>query len=175
MLGPTIETERLTLRPPRLDDLDPWCEMMADEEASRFVGGVMPRPIVFRLLATMTGHWALLGYGMFSVIEKSSGCWIGRLGPWNPEGWPAPEIGWGLSRHAWGKGYAAEGARAAMDWTFDNLGWEEVVHCVDPRNANSIALAKRLGSVYRGKGALPPPIGTEIDIYGQTRQAWRAR
>jgi RimJ/RimL family protein N-acetyltransferase len=172
MLGPTLETDRLILRPPEIADLDGWAEMMADEETARFVGGVQPRAIVFRTMATMTGHWALLGYGMFSVIEKSSGRWIG---PWQPEGWPGPDIGWGLSRPAWGKGYAAEGASAAIDWAFDHLGWIEVIHCCDPRNRNSIALALRLGSIRRGTAVLPPPFGTEIDIYGQSREAWRNR
>jgi len=175
MLGPTLETERLVLRPPEIADLDAWAEMMADEETARFVGGAMPRESVFRVLATMTGHWALLGFGMFSVIEKSSGRWIGRLGPWNPEGWPGREVGWGLSRQSWGKGYAAEGARAAMDWAFDHLGWDDVIHCVDPRNQNSIALAQRLGSAHRGTGTLPPPFGTKVEIYGQTREEWRKR
>jgi RimJ/RimL family protein N-acetyltransferase len=175
MPGPTLETERLLLRPPHIADLDAWSEMMADEETARFVGGVMPRPMVFRVMATITGHWALLGYGMFSVIEKSSGRWIGRLGPWNPEGWPGPEIGWGLSRHAWGKGYATEGAGAALDWAFDQLGWTEVIHCVDPRNTGSIAVARRLGSTRRGTGRLPAPFGTEVEIYGQSREAWQSR
>ena len=43
MLGPTLETDRLLLRPPEIADFDAWCEMMADEEAARFVGGAMPR------------------------------------------------------------------------------------------------------------------------------------
>jgi len=173
MLGPTLETNRLLLRPPEIADFDAWCDMMADEEAARFVGGAMPRETVFRVMATMTGHWALLGFGMFSVIEKSEGRWIGRLGPWQPAGWPGPEVGWGLSRHAWGKGYATEGARAAIDWAFDHLGWTEVIHCVAPRNENSAALARRLGSTRRGTGLLPPPFGSEVDIYGQSRETWR--
>ena len=55
MLGPTLETDRLLLRPPEITDFDAWCEMMADEEAARFVGGAMPRETVFRVMATMTG------------------------------------------------------------------------------------------------------------------------
>ena len=175
MLGPTLETDRLLLRPPAIEDLDPWAEMMADEETARYIGGVMKRPVVFRALATMVGHWQLLGYGMFSVIEKESGRWIGRLGPWNPEGWPAPEVGWSLSRAFWGKGYASEGARAAMEWAFEHLGWEDMIHCVHPDNHNSINLAKRMGSTYRGTATLPAPFEFEVVSYGQTRAAWRAR
>ncbi|MDE2249916.1 MAG: GNAT family N-acetyltransferase, partial [Gammaproteobacteria bacterium] len=117
-----VETERLILRQPRLADLDAWAEFMADPETAGPVGGVQPRPTVWRGLATMVGAWAMNGFGMFSVFEKGSGQWVGRLGPWSPEGWPGTEVGWGILRDAWGKGYATEGAAAAIDWAFDALG-----------------------------------------------------
>ena len=111
-----IETPRLILRPPRLEDLDAWAEMITDELSARFIGGVMPRPISWRQLMTVIGSWHAHGFAMFSVIERSSGRWIGRLGPWMPEGWPGPEIGWAIARDCWGRGYAGEGASAATNW-----------------------------------------------------------
>jgi len=174
--GPTLETERLILRPPREEDLDGWAAFMGDEASARFVGGVQPREAAWRSMAAMAGSWGLRGFGMFSVIEKASGSWVGRLGPWMPEGWPGTEVGWGLARAAWGRGYAAEGAAAAIDWAFDALGWDEVIHCIDPANAPSIALAERLGSANRGPGKLPPPFETApVDIWGQPREQWRTR
>ena len=175
MLGPTLETERLLLRPPVEEDLDGWAELMADD-SSRFIGGPVARPAAWRGMATMAGHWALRGFGMFSVVEKSSGRWIGRLGPWLPDDWPGTEVGWGLLRSACGKGYATEGAAAAMDWAFDELGWDEVIHCIDPENVGSIHVAQRLGSTNRGPGILPPPFESlNVDIWGQTRSEWRRR
>ena len=53
-------------------------------------------------MATMTGAWSLCGFSMFSVTLRESGRWIGRIGPWRPEGWPGTEIGWGLARDTWG-------------------------------------------------------------------------
>ena len=114
MHDPTLETPRLLLRPPIEEDLDRWAEFMADEEASRYLAGAQPRAVAWRAMATMTGSWVLKGFSMFSVIEKESGRWVGRLGPWQPEGWPGTEVGWGLHRDAWGKGYATEGAAAAI-------------------------------------------------------------
>jgi RimJ/RimL family protein N-acetyltransferase len=176
MLGPTLETARLILRPPKESDLDGFAEMMGDEEAAEFVGGLQERPGAWRGMAAMAGSWALRGYGMFSVVEKHSGRWVGRLGPWRPEGWPGAEIGWGLVRSVWGKGYATEGAAAAMDWAFDALGWEDVIHCIAPANANSARVAERLGSKLLGQDYLPPPFDSEpIDIWGQTRAEWRAK
>ena len=98
VLGPTFETDRLILRPPVQSDLDAYAAMMADEEAARFIGGTSPRSAVWRALTSVAGSWALMGFGMFSVIERSSGRWVGRLGPWQPDGWPGTEIGWGLAR-----------------------------------------------------------------------------
>jgi RimJ/RimL family protein N-acetyltransferase len=176
-MGPTIETERLILRPPIEQDLDGWAELMGDAEASRFIGGPMPRATAWRGMASMAGSWLLKGYGMFSVVEKESGAWVGRFGPWQPEGWPGTEVGWGLVRRAWGKGYALEGARAAIDWAFDALDWAEVIHTIDPENRASQALAQRLGSANRGPGRLPPPYEHfTVDVWGQTREQWaRAR
>jgi RimJ/RimL family protein N-acetyltransferase len=176
LIGPTIETSRLVLRPPQEPDLDGWAEFLGDERTARFVGGVQARPAAWRSMAAMTGSWVLRGFGMFSAIEKASGRWAGRLGPWAPEGWPGTEVGWGIHHDFWGKGYATEGAEAAIDWAFDALGWSEVIHCIDPANAASIAVAERLGSVRGGETRLPPPFETyEVGIWGQSREQWRGR
>ncbi len=175
-LGPTLETERLILRPPAAADVEGHTRMMADEEAARFLGGAIPAPTAWRGWSGVVGHWVMRGYGMFSVIERSSGAWIGRIGPLCPEGWPGTEVGWGLAREAWGKGYATEAAQRAIDWAFDELGWSEVIHCIETANVNSAAVAKRLGSKILRRDHLPPPFGhIELDIWGQTREEWRAR
>jgi len=173
---PTIETERLILRPTAPQDFEPWAAFMADADASRHVGGPQARSVAWRGFLSMAGAWAIQGFAMFSVIEKSSGRWVGRLGPWVPEGWPGNEVGWGLAREFWGRGYATEGATAAIDWAFDRLGWNDVIHCIAPDNAPSQAVARRLGSSVRGRTNLPAPFETIIvDIWAQSRDAWRAR
>jgi RimJ/RimL family protein N-acetyltransferase len=175
-MGPTLETERLILRPPVQADLDGWEAFCADAEVMRYLGGVLSRPLAWRNMATTAGCWGLQGFGMFSVIEKSSGRWIGRIGPIHPEGWPGDEVGWGLVRDAWGKGYAYEGAAAAMDFAVDVLGWRDVIHTIDPENSASQLVAERLGSSLRGPGALPDPFADQpVEIWGQTAEQWRAR
>ncbi|NJC05350.1 RimJ/RimL family protein N-acetyltransferase [Sphingomonas kaistensis] len=176
MSPPTIETERLILRGIQEADLDGWAELMGDPDSARFIGGVMKRAGAWRSMAAFAGSWSLKGFGMFSVVEKSTGRWIGRLGPWQPEGWPGTEVGWSLLKSAWGRGYAAEGATAAIDWAFDNLGWSEVIHVIDVDNAPSIALAERLGSTDLGPCALPPPLDKyNVHAWGQSRDQWLAR
>jgi RimJ/RimL family protein N-acetyltransferase len=171
-----LETPRLLLRPPRAEDLDAWAVMMTDPEAARFIGGTMPRPVSWRGLMTMIGAWHAQGFAMFSVIEKSTGRWVGRLGPWMPEGWPGSEIGWAIVRDCWGRGYAPEGAIAATNWAFDTLGWTRIIHSIAPENVSSQRVAQKLGSRNLGPGRLPAPFEHDaVDIWGQSRDEWRAR
>ncbi|KRE89530.1 acetyltransferase [Frateuria sp. Soil773] len=171
-----IETDRLILRPTRAEDFEGWAALMGDAENSRHIGGPQPRPMAWRGFLSMVGAWEIQGYAMFSVIEKASGRWIGRLGPWQPVGWPGTEVGWGILRDAWGKGYATEGAAAAIDWAFDTLGWTEVIHTIAPDNLASQQVARRLGSSLQGPGRLPEPFQDEaVDVWGQSREAWMRR
>ncbi len=171
-----IETERLLLRPVTAEDFEPLCEMMADVETARFIGGAMTPPAVWRNLCALSGAWTIRGYSMFSVIEKSSGQWLGRLGPWYPHGWPGPEVGWALNKAAQGKGYAVEGASAAMDYMVDVVGVDEVIHCIDKDNLASIKVAERLGSYWMKEAVAPAPFQNVVwQIYGQRADEWRAR
>jgi RimJ/RimL family protein N-acetyltransferase len=172
----SLETPRLVLRPTRREDFDAWAAFMADAESARFVGGVQARPVAWRGFLTMAGAWAIQGFAMFSVIEKASGRWIGRVGPWQPEGWPGTEVGWGIARDRWGLGYATEAATAAIDWAFAELGWTEVIHTIDLANAASQTVARKLGSRNLGPGRLPAPYeNLVIDVWGQTKSEWLAR
>lgn len=170
-----VETERLLLRPPSAEDFDAFAAFCADPVAMEHLGGVQAPPVAWRSLAALTGSWQLLGYSMFSVIEKDSGRWVGRVGPWQPHGWPGPEVGWSIVPARWGRGYAPEAARAAIDWAFDTLGWSEVIHTIAPDNINSQVVARKLGSQVLRATRLPPPQEVEVDVWGQSRQAWQAR
>lgn len=170
-----LETARLILRLPRIEDFERYAELMADETASLHIGGQLPRGAAWRRFLQMPGAWALQGFAMFSVIERSSGRWVGQMGPWRPDGWPGNEIGYAFHPDAWGKGYAVESAVAAVDWSFDTLGWDEIVHCIAPGNVASQTVAKRLGSTLRGPVRLPPPSHeAAVELWGQTRVQWRA-
>lgn len=173
-LGPTLETDRLILRPPVRADFEGLCAFHADPEAMLHLGGVQSPAQVWRTLCTMAGAWHLDGFHMFSVLEKATGEWLGRIGPLYPHHWPDREVGWGLMRSHWGKGYAHEAAACAMDYVFDTLGWDRVIHTIAPDNYASAAVAKSLGSRNQGPGRLPDPYAAyAVDIWGQTRDEWR--
>lgn len=176
MTSPILFTERLILRAPDASDFEAWARFHAEETTMRFLGGVQPRSVAWRGLCGMAGAWSIRGYSMFSVIERSTGRWIGRIGPHYPEGWPGCEVGWGVLGEFAGRGYAFEAAVAAIDYAFDVLGWDDVMHIIDPDNAPSIALATRLGSANRGRTRMPEPLDTLIvDDWGQSAAQWRAR
>ena len=172
-----LETPRLLLRPTRREDFEPWAAFMADAESARFVGGVQPRPVAWRGFLTMAGAWAIQGFAMFSVIEKATGRWVGRIGPWQPEGWPGTEVGWGIVRDRCGLGYATEAATATIDWAFAELGWTEVIHTIDVDNvgvASRRAQARLAQSRPRTDCRSRTP-NIVVDVWGQTREEWLAR
>lgn len=169
-------TERLLLRPPQPADFEGWAEFQADPVQTRFVGGPQERSAAWRSFCTMAGAWAMQGFAMFSMIERASGRWIGRTGPWCPEGWPGTEVGWGVLASHQGQGFAHEAAAASIDYAFDVLGWERVIHVIDPDNVASRRLAERLGSRNLGPTCLPAPYAdSRVDAWGQSAAEWRAR
>jgi RimJ/RimL family protein N-acetyltransferase len=174
-LGPTLETERLLLRVPVQADFERYAEMLASEDAARFIGGTLLRAPAWRKFLQMPGAWAVQGFAMFSVVEKASGRWLGQMGPWRPEGWPGNELGYAFHPDAWRQGFAIEAGLAARDWAFETLGWDDAIHCIAPGNVASQKVAQRLGSRNRGPGRLPPPFeDVPIEIWGQTRADWLA-
>ena len=173
---PAIETARLLLRLPRLEDFERYAELHADDQAARHIGGLLPRGSAWRKFLQQPGAWVIQGFGMFSVVDRGSGQWLGQAGPWKPDGWPGNEIGYAFHPDAWGRGYATEAVSATIDWALDNLGWHEFIHCIAPANQPSQQVARRLGSALRGPGKLPPPSeDAQVEIWGQSAEQWRAR
>jgi len=175
MTHPILFTERLLLRRPAARDLDAWAAFCADPVAMAHLNGPMPRSLAWRDLCLRGGAWDIAGFSMFSVIERATGRWVGRIGPWQPDGWPGSEVGWGVAGEFAGRGYAYEASVAAMDYAVDVLGWETVIHTIAPENERSWKLAQRLGSANRGPVTLPAPLAhLRVDAWGQTAGQWRA-
>jgi len=145
---PLIETERLVLRAPGPQDWEPYAAFILSDRADFIRPAEFDRGLAWRAFCHATGMWVVRGYGSFVIADRVTGATLGMTGPWHPEGWPEPEIGWTIwSTEAEGKGIAAEAARAAIDFAFRDLGWPTAVSYIAPGNERSIALAKRLGAV----------------------------
>jgi RimJ/RimL family protein N-acetyltransferase len=159
-----IETERLILRRHRLDDFEACLAYSRDPEVMRFIGGASSSPEdAWNRLLRYAGHWTLLGFGMYVIVEKGSGAVIGETGladfhrGLGPGFDGTPEAAWVLARSAHGKGYATEAAAAAIArFTQDNPATTRTVCIINPFNAESIRVAEKLGyrrfgeAVYKG-------------------------
>ena len=142
------------------DDFDHYARLMGNPEITRFLpSGVMAPDDAWQHMAMIAGHWNLLGYGIWAVDRKDDGAFIGRTGFWNPPGWPAMELIWTLDRPFWGKGYATEAARAALDFGFTSLGVKHLTSHIDAENKRSQQVARRLGQSRIGE--------TEINFMGR--------
>lgn len=161
-MSPVLETERLQLRRHQVSDFEASCRLWGNDEVTRYIGGrTSTAEEVWSRLLRYAGHWDLLGYGYFAVIEKQSGAMIGEFGlaDFHRSIDPAltdPEAGWVLHPDYHGKGLAAEALTALLAWA-DAQEMPRTCCLIDPENTPSLRLAQRMGYVeqetvsYHGK------------------------
>ncbi len=143
---PVLETARLVLREPREADF-PAMLAFNDSDRAQYVGGGAPRQQVWRGLLANIGHWALRGYGFWSVDTKA-GEFVGRVGVIFHDDWPEPELGWQVFANGEGQGYAHEAALAARAYHAAHVSAQPLISMIVPENTRSIALATRLGARF---------------------------
>lgn len=143
-MSTTLSTDRLTLGPLGQEHFEAVAAFYATDRAA-YVGGQKSRSLSWRQLAAEIGHWTLRGFGRFAVSETATGAFVGIVGPWHPEGFPEPEIGWDLWDGFEGRGYATEAGHAARAWCYGSLGWSTAISLIDARNPGSEGVARRLG------------------------------
>ncbi|MCV2874287.1 GNAT family N-acetyltransferase [Defluviimonas sp. WL0050] len=146
MTPPTLHTDRLTLRAPKLADFEHWAEFFASPR-SIHERGMMDRNEAWKNWAADVALWQFKGYGAFGLDDRKTGAYVGEVGIYEFMGYPEPELGWFTVPEAEGKGYAAEAARAVMVWARKSFGWDRLINIIDPANARSIALGLKLGGV----------------------------
>lgn len=155
-----LETERLTLRMPTLDDAPGAAEMLGDPEVMRFLGGqAVPAQEVPAVVGKWIERWELHGLGPFVVERKEDGRFLGRTGilVWDTRTWvhaepgeieyAQPELGWAYARLTWGNGYATEAAGAVRGWVRRERGVDRLISLIVPTNVRSCGVAERLGAV----------------------------
>jgi RimJ/RimL family protein N-acetyltransferase len=150
--APVIQTERLTLRHFRTDDIQAFAETMANPDVVRYLGGEPnDREDAWRKLLTGAGFWSLMGIGMWAVERRSDRRLIGHLGFFDfqrdmrPSIAGEPEMGWVFNPKAHGQGYATEACEAALDWFDRTQPPASIPAIISRENAASMRLAERLG------------------------------
>ena len=161
---PTLTTDRLILSAVSLDDWEPYAAMWADPRTTAFIGGApRPRDIAWTKFCQSAGLWPLLGYGYWSVIERSSDAFAGIAGFAEFErGYPAlggfPEAGWAFAPDFWGRGFASEAVAAVLAWADTTLTVTETRCMIDRGNDASVKVAIRNGYLATGELANDMPV-----------------
>jgi RimJ/RimL family protein N-acetyltransferase len=151
-----IETERLLLRKPRVEDAADLAVAYANPEVVRFMGDGSTATLaeVEEGIARWLRRWDDWGMSLFSLERRDDGRVVGRAGflRWDPETWEIGgdevELGWLLAREHWGRGYATEASLALRDWAFDQRGLTRLISLINPENVRSIGVAERIGERY---------------------------
>jgi RimJ/RimL family protein N-acetyltransferase len=152
---PRLATARLLLREPRADDFERFAANAADPVARQHIGGVLDRAEAWRRFHSMAGQWMMQRVGWWMVEEPALGA-IGTVGVFRRETGPELEIGWSIDRPYWGKGYAPEAARAALDFAAVLPGGERIIAYVGVANVASCSVADKIGMKREA----------EVDFYG---------
>lgn len=147
----SLTTDRLILRRWTAADREPFAAMNVDPEVVRYLRGKLDRAASDAFIDRIEAGFRRYGFGLWAVEVKDSGLFLGFTGlamqNFPAHFTPAVEVGWRMARHAWGKGYATEAARAAVMYGFTTVGLPEVVSITTRTNERSIAVMRRLGMV----------------------------
>jgi len=144
-----IETERLILRRWRNEDREPFARINADPQVVEHLPAPLGREESDALIDRIEAFFEEHGFGRFAVEEKATGELAGMVGlnipayalPFSP----CVEIGWRLAPPFWGRGYASEAARSALQFGFKTAGLPEIVAFTVPANVRSQRVMQRIG------------------------------
>ena len=151
-LVPQLETPDLLLRAPQVSDLPEFTVLANDPAFYRNLGNKpMTEEEIWRRMLGQLGHWALLGYGAWSVEEKATGRYIGTVGFFDYQRDLTPslkgtlEAGWTIAPRVHGRGFATQALQAALTWAEPRFPTARFTCIIDPENVASLAVARKFG------------------------------
>jgi RimJ/RimL family protein N-acetyltransferase len=164
---PILETERLRLRPVSADDLDEFAELYADADVMRYIGirGALTREETAERLDFMLDHWRKHGFGMWTMLRKDDGAFIGRCGLRYVENSTEMELGYTLKKAFWGQGFATEASLVVVRYAFEMMRVGRLVALADPDNKASINVMKKVGMTFERLGLF---YNSECVLYAMT-------
>ncbi len=146
-----IETERLLIRPFKMEDIEGAYTMNLDTEVSKYTGDggvVSKKEIERRIVEDVFGDYQKHGYGRLAVELKEENKFIGFTGLKYLEDMKEVDLGYRFMKEYWGKGIATESARACVDLGFNSLGLNRMIAMVLPENSGSIRVLEKLHFNY---------------------------
>jgi RimJ/RimL family protein N-acetyltransferase len=175
----------MSLRLWRSSDLEVFAALNADRRVMEFFPKTLDRAESDAIAARIGEHFERHGFGLWAVEVVGIADFIGFVGlnvpNFEAHFTPCVEIGWRLACEHWGRGYAIEAARAALDFAFDRLQLEQVVSMTVPANLRSWRVMERLGMTRSAdedfehpKVAKGHPFRRHI-LYRMSRSTWANR
>jgi RimJ/RimL family protein N-acetyltransferase len=155
-VAPTLQTQRLVLRPMRMEDWPDYRDLMMSERA-RFMGGPHATENAWGMFCQDVAQWELMSHGALMMDDRQSGACLGQVGINHGPLFPEHELGWLVYERAEGKGYAFEAASAFRDWARDLRRLPTLVSYMDADNHRSASLAGRLGATLDPHAPRPDP------------------
>lgn len=157
----TVKTKRLILRPWQEADLEPFARLNADPRVMEYFPSILSRKESDDLASRISSKLKEQGWGLWAVSIPDVADFIGFIGLAEPSFHahftPAVEIGWRLAFDHWGKGYATEGARTALEYGFETLHLNEIVSFTVVQNMRSRRIMEKIGMQHDPKDDFDHP------------------
>ena len=155
----------------RADDLDNLAALLASPDVMRYVEDGQPkgREVAEKALNSIIAHWEREGFGRWAVEEKASGQFIGFGGLRSLHG--TPEVVYHMAPAHWGKGYGTELGKAALNYGFNERGFDRIVAIAKPDNAASIHVMEKLGMRFDARKSY---YGIEVVEYAIAREEFNS-
>ena len=147
--GYIITTERLGLREWRDSDFEPFAYQNLDKEVMRYFPGVYSPAASMSSIKRYQQQIADNGFGLYAVDYLLNNQFIGFIGlaipTFETSFTPCVEVGYRLNRHYWGHGLATEGARACLEYAFNNIGLDRIYSYTAVPNVPSQRVMVKIG------------------------------
>lgn len=179
-----MRTARLLLRRWRESDREPFAVLNADPDVMEHFAAPMTRRESDAFIDGIEAGFAQRGYGFWALEVMATSEFIGFAGlsvpSFEADFTPAVEVGWRLARSVWGRGYATEAARAALEFGFDSQGIEEIVAFTPMTNWRSERVMQRVGMTHDSGDDFDHPRFPEghrlrrFLLYRMSANRWRA-
>ena len=144
-----VTTPRLILRRWQPSDREPFAAINADPRVMEFFPNPLTGEQSAKGIERIEAGFEQNGFGLCAVERKSDGAFLGFIGLSVPNFQahftPCVEIGWRLAAHAWGQGFATEGAQAIVAHAFHTLHLEQIVSFTSVQNLRSRRVMEKLG------------------------------
>lgn len=169
-----IATARLELRPFLESDIDGIAQLLADAEATKFIGNVKSREAAAESVRVMRDAFSARGWGTLAVVAHGRIDCVGYCGVRPLPHTPEVEIAFALRQDCWNLGYATEAAMASIDVAFNNLGLNSIVATVYPENKASLRVLAKLGMTFECEVFGHWPRTTAL-LFRIEREKWHPR